>query len=634
VADYLMQEVYQNLPAVDQEFVLSTSFLGRLTGSLCDAVTETANSAAILEQLVRENLFMVPLEQKGEPPWYRYHALFAESMQALARTLLGETRLAAILEKASGWYAEHGLSEEAIQTALAARLYPRALSLIEGYLLIHDVSEMRTLARWLEGIPGHDLSTHPEICFAYAQVLLFSSPERFAPATAARMEPYAAAAETAWREQSNRARLGALLSFRGIVSWWQGDLGKAFQYARRSLEDLPESEVFWRGNSLLIASQEALNAGRIFAAQDTVLEARALLGAAQNKFGVLAALQLFGECLYWQGDLDQVEAVNQQILTEAVGDESMLDDQGLACLALANTAYERNDLSQAEQFASRSLDLAGQRGNELLRMQASLVQASVEAARGDYTAADSRFKNLAAGAQNPRSLREIREAQSRLALQAGEHPASSGGLSRISLDKGDAPAVLLEREDFTRARLHIARGESAAALEILKGRAAVAAGSGRLRSQVKALALEALAQHAEAGLPQVAKPLVEALQIGQARGFHRLFLDEGRPMSALLQAVLPTLGSRLLSLYATALVHSFDTEMPARPGEPALVEPLSPQEVRVLRLLAAGLSNIDIARELFVSTNTIKTHVKNIYRKLDVRSRGEARALARELKIM
>ena len=82
-------------------------------------------------------------------------------------------------------------------------------------------------------------------------------------------------------------------------------------------------------------------------------------------FGVLAALQMLSEIFYWQGELEQAEQLNQQILSEAVGDESMLDDQGIASLGLANIAYERNELDQAEQYARRALELGEQRANEI-----------------------------------------------------------------------------------------------------------------------------------------------------------------------------------------------------------------------------------------------------------------------------
>ncbi len=212
------------------------------------------------------------------------------------------------------------------------------------------------MSRWLEVIPRSDLLRHPIICFTLAQIILYSE-DRFAPATAVKIEPFLAAAETAWQAVQNLSRLGQLHSFRGNVAWWQGNLQKAFEQARLSVGELPESEVFWRGNSLLILSYEALNEGRILDAQDIILEARALLGAAQNIYGVLAAIQLLSEVFYWQGDLEQAQQLNEQILADAVGDVSMLDDQGIASLSLANIAYERNELAQAEQFARQALDL-------------------------------------------------------------------------------------------------------------------------------------------------------------------------------------------------------------------------------------------------------------------------------------
>ena len=133
------------------------------------------------------------------------------------------------------------------------------------------------------------------------------------------------------------------------------------------------------------------------------------------------------------------------------------------------------------------------------------------------------------------------------------------------------------------------------------------------------------------------QPLSEALAIGQARSFRRLFLDEGTRMAALLQASLSTLSSRSLSLYASTLLHSFSPEATSRlnaNSSTVQIEALSPQELRVLRLLVAGLSNADIAQELVLSTNTIKTHVKSIYRKLNVSSREETREVAKELRLL
>ncbi len=634
VADYLIKEVFEDQVPVVQDFLLKTCFLHRLTGSLCDAVTEETGGGAILEQLGRGNLFLTQFETGGERIWYRYNPLFAESIQYLARQRLGDQVVKSIFEKASEWYDVHGLYDEAIETALSAKLSQRAITLIEKFIEIHDLTEMRTLGRWLESIPEGEIFHHPEICFTYAQVILYSSSDRFAPATAARLEPFLSTAEKIWREQKNHQQLGELLSFRGIVVWWQGDFQKAFLYAHQSLDELPEYDLLWRGNSLLIISYEALNAGRILAAQDYVLEARALLGAAQNVYGVLAAIQILGEIFYWQGELEQAQQLNQQILIEAVGNESMLDDQGIASLSIANIAYERNDLDQAGQFAGRALDLARQRGNQLLQSRATIRQAYSYAARNDFQRAGELLKSLVAGIQNPVMLREIQEAQAHLSILSGDLGALAGWQVLILDDKTSSLNVQKEREILTLARLRIAEGKASQALEILQDRAADAAASGRVRSQITALCLEALGHYAASNLSQAVKSLTEALTIGQAKGFRRLFLEEGTRLAALLQVLLPSLPRRSLSLYATTLLHSFNPEGTAGKGVSALIEPLSQQELRVLRLLVTGLSNSDIAQELVISTNTVKTHVKSIYRKLNISSRDEARQVARELNLV
>src|SRR5262249_14682103 len=139
--------------------------------------------------------------------------------------------------------------------------------------------------------------------------------------------------------------------------------------------------------------------------------------------------------------------------------------------------------------------------------------------------------------------------------------------------------------------------------------------------------------------------LVQALELAQPQGYRRVFLDEGRPAAALLRAALPGLARRSLAAFAGSLLRAFgpepghetDAPLGGREGyrardtrHPPLLYALSPQELRVLRLLAAGLSNAAIASELVVSTNTVKTQLKSIYRKLDVANRDEAREAARE----
>ncbi len=636
VADYLTKEVFETLPEALQTFLLKTCFLSRLTGALCDAVTGSTGGEATLEQLERQNLFLVRLEHGGGRVWYRYNPLFAESIQVLARQRWGEAGVRFIFEAASQWYQAQHLYDQAIEAALSAKSFQRALALVEKFIEMHDIGEMFTLGRWLEAIPQELTLLHPEICLAYAQVILYSS-DRYAAATATRIQPYLRAAEEAWKAEGNIGRVGAVSALRGMIAFWQGDFPTAFACVHRSLEELPEQEVLWRGVSLLNASFEALFGGKMLAALDRTLEAKALLGASQNIHGVLAADQVLSEVFYWQGDLEQSAQLNRQIMAEAVGGEEMLDDQGVARLGLADVAYEQNDLEAAEEFAAQALDLARQRANAALQAQAVVRLAYIQSARGDAAQAQESLKTFISGLGSPALLREVQCAQARLSLLANQADSLGWWLAVIAPESPPVLPVQAEREAFTLACLRIAEGKTDDALAALAGWPADAAENGRVRSQAEALCLRALAHYRAADLPQAVQALTPALAIGQGKGLRRLFLDEGAPLAALLKEALPALGKRSLSLYAAALLHSFSPEALSRPagaGSAALVEPLSQQELRVLRYLVGGLSNADIARELVVSTNTVKTHVKSIYRKLDIRSREEAREVARELNLL
>lgn len=634
VADYLIHEVFEIQPEAVQTFLLKTCFLNRLTGALCDAVTDTPGGEIMLEQLEREHLFIVQLQKSGERTWYRYHALFAESIQHLAHQRMGEESVQSIYEKASRWYETHGLYDEAIEAALTAGLFEPAMGLIIKFVEIHDLTELYTLNRWMESIPADMILLNPAICFAYAQSLLYTQ-DRFAPATAARIEPFLRSAETVWRERGNNQGLGKLLSTRGLMALWQGDFHKAFEYSHQSLQELPEFDVLHRGISLITLCYEALDSGNILDTQDMALEARALMGAARNIFGVLAATQCLSEVFFLQGEMELAEQLSQQILAEAneAAGESMLDDRGWAELTLGHIAYEQNDLERAEQYASRALELSQQRGNEFLQTQATIRLAYINTSKDNSEGALELVKSLAARIQNPALLREIQGAQVVFSIRTNDITSLDWWLAELGTDQNIPPAQR-EREAFTMARLQMAKGKPGEALAALNGWQADAAEHGRVRSQVEAACLEALAHFANYDQKKALLALTRALTIGQSKGFRRLFLDGGMQMVTLLQAVLPALLDRSLRLYATTLLHSFGPELVKHKGSPVLVEPLSQQELRVLRFLAAGLSNSDIAKELVLSTNTIKTHVKSIYRKLNVSSRQEARDVTRELKLL
>ncbi|HEU5099508.1 MAG TPA: LuxR C-terminal-related transcriptional regulator [Roseiflexaceae bacterium] len=206
-----------------------------------------------------------------------------------------------------------------------------------------------------------------------------------------------------------------------------------------------------------------------------------------------------------------------------------------------------------------------------------------------------------------------------------------------------------EQEGLIVARMYIAQGEADDALRLLESWQAEAHEAGRTRSELEIAVLMALAYAACQDVLRAMQTLLQVLVMAQPEGFQRLFLDEGEPVAKLLaQSVERRAQNNPIHAYVEQLLAAFEAQTAASSEQHAghqvlrsalersnaLVEPLSAQEQRVLRLLAAGLTNAEIAQKLVVSVNTVKTHLQRIYRKLNVISRREARDAARHLNLL
>lgn len=202
-------------------------------------------------------------------------------------------------------------------------------------------------------------------------------------------------------------------------------------------------------------------------------------------------------------------------------------------------------------------------------------------------------------------------------------------------------AIQREQQALLAARLQIAQGAAGDALPQLTEWLEDARSNGRTRSEIEVLNLLALA-HANLGAQHEAvQALIQALAVGQPARFQRIFIDEGDRLALILRQALPEIRSEPVAVFARGLLYAISQErskkeppLPQTTPSDLLIEPLSEQEQRVLRLLAAGLSNPEIAGELVISINTVKTHVKNIYAKLGVSSRKEARQAANQLNLL
>jgi LuxR family maltose regulon positive regulatory protein len=637
ILDYLVAEVLASQAEPLQTFLLETTGLVHLTGSLCDAVTGRDDSTFVLEQIERANLFLLPLDESGT--WYRYHALFAEAMQHEARRRLGEASLLAIASKASRWYEQHDLLYDAIEAALNARELTRAAALItcivESQFISHHL-ELHTLLRWLRQLSEENLRESPTLSATYAMVLLFTA-QRRTSALKPQFEKYLQMAEQRLRALGDQPHLGEVLTLHALLSEHVNDHATMVRCAQEALKLLPDEKRFWRSLALALLGMAALVAGRMSEAQQLMHEAWKLnpLSSEEDSHARSGELIQQGYLAFGTGHLEQAALLMRQVLDTAEDDST---DRGTALLLLATISYEWNYLPEAEQYIQQAYALNAEVGNEQLWLQSATLLARVLYARGEHAQSQDFLQHLPPALIQPRWYREIELWLAHFALASGDLVTAQRRLAGQQTIAQDEPPldIVHEQEQLLAARLLIAQGEERKvhqALDILACCRAEAQNQARLRSEVEILLIMARAYERLRRKQEAKEVLKEALILAQTAGYQRVFLDEGAEMATLLKGIISEVREPLQVAFLRTLLRGFTTVPPSTTAatDDDLLEALSPQERRVFNLLVAGRSNSEIASELVVSLNTVKTQVKSIYRKLDIGSRHEACEMARRL---
>lgn len=666
VTDYLIDEVLARQPQHVQEFLLHTSILNRLTGSLCDAVLgrdeKITNSEAssflprplqggypssfILEYLEQANLFIIPLDNQRH--WYRHHQLFAD----LLRHRLHHTRPELEPElhrRAARWHQAQNHLSEALHHFLQAQDFAEAAPLLEaiGPTICWRQGEFATLQGWLNQLPRQLVYSRPKLCLYSAEVLYltgqFEAIEPFLQAA----EQSLAAPDSALPAASTQALLGEVMAMRALVAGGQGDaasVARAIELSQHALALLPESERHLRMLLTLGLAEAHYLSGQVETAAHAYQAASDLALAGDNLFLALAALVRLTEVLTVRGKLNQAEALCAQI-QHMVGERPMQVSAWIE-VHLAGLACERNRLDAAEQRLAGVLARPPKSANPRMLLEGQLGLARLRQARGDFEGAQQAIQvaaqvELQYQTASAWDMPPVASHRARLSLAQGDLAAAALWLHAEQLDPAD-PLPPLRAEDYlTLARILLAQQRAATAIPLLNRLERAAASDGRGKHQLEALILLALAHSAQNRVSDAFAALAQALTLAEPEGFVRLFLDEGQPLLNLLAVFAGQPAAPLAAVeYAQKLLAEAGQPAPsASPEKPAppiqnLVEPLTPRELEVLHLIAQGYSNQEIARELVLSAGTVKLHAHNIYGKLGVSSRTQAVALATELGLL
>jgi LuxR family maltose regulon positive regulatory protein len=646
VVDYLVEEVLGRQPDDVRTFLLQTSILDRLSGPLCDAVTGQRGAKSALESLERANLFVVPLDDHRR--WYRYHHLFADVL----RTHLHDERRDEISDlhlRASRWYEEQREPAPAVHHAMAAGDVDRAAALVE--LAVPDLQRSRqetTIQSWIEALPDEMVRARPVLTMGLVGALMsvghvegveqrLRDAERLLEETAPAPGPDAA----------ELARLpGMIPMYRAGLALVRGDVSETVEHARTAIARAAAGDHLTRAAAAALSGLAYWGRGNLADAHAAYSSSLTGLQLAGHVSDVLGCSITVADIQVTQGRLSDAMRTYEHGLRLAADHAAGAALRGTADMhvGMSRIACERGDLEAADRHLSRAQELGEANGLPQNPYRRRVAMAWLREAHGDLDGA-LRLLNEAqrvyAGDFSPNvkpvpaSIARVLAAQGRVA-----EALDWAGMRGLSVD--DDPSYLREYEHITLARVKLAqhRNDRAtvrlSAVEGLLERLLAAAEEGeRGGSVIEILVLQALVRRARGDTTGALGPLQRALTMAEPDGWFRVFSGEGPPMSALLGAVAR---QRPAWRYVRRLLGSCDidsgTGARAPRREEGLVVPLSEREIDVLRLLGSDLAGPDIARELVVSLNTLRTHTKNIYAKLGVTSRRAAVHRARELDLM
>ncbi len=658
VLDYLIEEVLSQQSEDIQTFLLQTALLERLNSSLCNTLTGSGNSQAILEMLDRANLFIVPLD--NERRWYRYHHLFADLLRQRLSHIQPE-QVDTLHQRASEWYEQHGFMDDAIEHVLVIEDFDRAAYLIDQHAdTLWQHGEHRKLPRLLDKVPIELIYFKPQLCVFHAWYSFIHGQQEMTKqclqaaerALDINSDPFTEAGQQQQAQLSDPQKellLGRIAAIRAFMDSFRGDVPGLIQHSRQALEYLPERERIWRSITALTLGDMYGFIGDMPASYEARFEAyRACRTAGDTYYTMLASSKL-AITLRAQGRLQQtLDLCEEQIQAAREFGYSQSPLNGFLLVLLGEALAEINDLDKALDLVVKGIDITEHRGNLVFVGWGYVSLIRIQFSKGDLAAVEAiiqKMENMTRESNVPAWIMRLMMIwQVRTWLVQSNLDAASQWVRDCELST-DVDALPLQEIDFfslfdyiVLARILIAQGQLDESIKLLEHLLIVADSGGRIASMIEILMLQALAFQKLSDPTRSMSALKQSLTLAELGGFIRIFVDEGPPMARLLydalsQGISPDYVQRLLAAFPDVEPEQANASKIQTP-EAEWIEPLSERELDVLQLIAEGLTNQEIASKLYLSLNTVKAHTRAIYSKLGVNSRTQATARARLLGLL
>jgi LuxR family maltose regulon positive regulatory protein len=652
VVDYLAEEVLTRQPEHVRRFLTRTSILDILTADLCDAVTDEAGGLQTLRDLDRGNVFLVPLDDQRH--WYRYHHLFADVLRAHLHER--EPDLVPVLHRrAAGWFACADEPAAAVRHALAGNDPDRAADIAEAAIpaLRRDRREAN-IRSWVGTIPTDAVRARPVLALGLIGALMSSNEfsdvdrrlrlvEEQLPAIQERIIDPQSATETTIGiiavDVQELARVPAGIDlYRAGMALVTGDLPGTHAHAARAIAAAVPDDDLVRAGATGLAGLAHWATGDLAAAHDNYLSCIDGLHRAGHLADVLGCTQTLADLRAAQGRLREADKAFTEGLALVASGGAPIRGAADMHAGRARIDLERGDMEAARESLAAAQRLGEQWGLPQYSYRSRAVTALLAEDDGDFLAALDLWgeaERVYLGDFSP-DVAPLAAHAARTRIRRGDVEGARRWAIDRGLEPGEPVSYLREFELVTLAELLLAEHrrdrdpERATTAQRLLGRLRTSAEtSGHDATLLDVLVLDAIAAAQTGAEP--APALLAALALAEPEGAVRPFARHGSLLAGPLELVVH---SRADPGFARQVVASCGTPRPLREPEQTaagaalasqgLVDPLTERELQVLRLLDTDLTGPEIARHLFVSLNTVRTHTKNLFTKLDVTSRRGA----------
>ena len=653
IVDYLIEEVLQRQPEAVRSFLLQTSILERLNGSLCDAVTGQEEGRMRLETLQRGNFFLIPLDDKRH--WYRYHHLFADVLHMHLMTEQPE-QVSVLHRRASEWYEESGSPADAIRHALAGGDFERSADLIErAQPAMGQTRQEAALLGWLRALPDELFWNRPVLSVHYAGTLLqngqFEGVERRLQDAERWLVEDIGERPVFVDEEAFRRLPGFVAMYHAAIALARGDVASTMKHARQVLAVAREGDDFLRGAASSLLGLAFWTSGDLETALQMYSDGMAHLQRIGFISDVIGGSVTLADIRITQGRLREAMSVFERGLQLATTQSGhALRGAADMHVGMSQIYRERNELDTATQHLLKSQELGDL--NELPKnpYRWRVATARIREAQGDLDRALDLLDEaepLYLSDFSP-NVRPVQGLKARVWVAQGRLNRALDWARAQGLSAENNVSYLREFEHITFARILLAQYKSDhtdssihKAIWLLERLRKAAEEGGRMGSVIEILVGQAIAYQLQDDIPAALAALERALRLAEPEGYVRMFVDEGAHMARLLReaarhGMLPDYAAKLL--FALEVEQQNETSeshppVPSKlsPTSQPLMEPLSERELDVLRLFKTELSGPEIARQLVIGLSTVRTHTKSIYNKLGVNSRRAAVRRAEEL---